>query len=432
VTRNKPRIRTHHWEIFMQKWQRFSLARAAWALLLVMAAPLASLAASEPRRAFTEDQVARIVSDGFAGLSRDAGSAMSDSATRMLEKSTANGLTFSGNFSFDRVGDSVTLKVQRIDNDSTTRTTGTLRLELWASLTRPAQGQGFTGYKLAAGTTLGPLSPRTFYSDVVRTATFTEPPAGTYWMIMVLSEFDSVGCSLSDRYCLTDSGIFSTQQTFGTPAPPPAPSGNVTVLSRPGNQCYENIPRAVYDILARTDPALFQAFPSTTSCASLGMPFFAGLLAVDASVRVYTTDAATAQLLCSIGTITGCTSAPPPPPPASGTNFTDLWWNANESGWGVSITHHATGVAFIAWYTYDGFGAPKWYVASECRISNSRCTGTLYETSGPAFGPTFNPAQVSVRAVGSITFSFTSANNGTMSYQLNGASGSKAITRQGF
>jgi hypothetical protein len=41
---------------------------------------------------------------------------------------------------------------------------------------------------------LNPLPPRTFYSNVTRNATFSEPPAGTYWMVMVLSEFDSVNC----------------------------------------------------------------------------------------------------------------------------------------------------------------------------------------------------------------------------------------------
>jgi hypothetical protein len=160
------------------------------------------------------------------------------------------------------------------------------------------------------------------------------------------------------------------------------------------------------------------------------MPFFAGFLAAETSVRVYTTDSSTAQILCASGALTGCTVAPPPPP--SNTNFSDLWWNPNESGWGVSVTHHASGVAFVAWYTYDTAGNPKWYVSPSCRIVSGACSGTLYETNGPAFGGVFNPAAVSVRTVGSISFSFSSADTGTMSYSVQGMTGVKSITRQSF
>ena len=98
----------------------------------------------------------------------------------------------------------------------------------------------------------------------------------------------------------------------------------------------------------------------------------------------------------------------------------------------MTITHHGTGIIFVTWFTYDSAGKPKWYVASNCPIATNTCTGTLYETSGPPFGPTFNSAAVSIFPVGSITLTFTGQNTGTMSYVLNGMSGSKAITRQGF
>ena len=359
-------------------------------------------------------------------------------ASSVAPKTTANGLTFSGNYSFSRTGNSVTLKVARIDNDSFTRTTGTLRLELWAASTRPPAETGFNGYRLAASATLAPLAPRTFYTDVIRTATFTEPPSGTYYMVMVLGEFGS-SCSGNDSYCLTDSGVFTSQQTFGTgtpppPPPPPPPSATAfTVISRAGSQCYENYPADAYTILQQTSPGLFQSYSVGTTCASLGMGFYAGtLLGTGGAVRVYTTDASVAQTLCSTGVVVGCNTTPPPPPPATTSNFTDLWYNPSESGWGVSITHHGSGIGFIAWYTYDGFGNPKWYFASSCRFSGNACSGTLYETSGPPFGSSFNASSVTVRAVGTITFNFSSADNGVMSYTINGVAGSKSITRLAF
>jgi hypothetical protein len=157
------------------------------------------------------------------------------------------------------------------------------------------------------------------------------------------------------------------------------------------------------------------------------MPFFAGLLVTDTSIRVYTSSSASGQLLCSTGLITSCSTAP-----ASGPTYTDLWWNPAENGWGVSLTHHPSGVIFVAWYTYDVNGNAKWYVASECRLSGTTCSGTLYETTGPRMGTTYNPALVTVRAVGSVTVRFNGSSIASMSYTVNGISGTKSIVRQSF
>jgi len=114
-----------------------------------------------------------------------------------------------------------------------------------------------------------------------------------------------------------------------------------------------------------------------------------------------------------------------------GVDYTDLWWNPIESGWGMAITQQAS-VMFLAWYVYDSSGKPVWYVASNCAVSDSGCTGTLYRTTGPAFGPAFDPTKIQVFSVGSVTLSFSDANQGTLSYTVNGVSGTKNITRQLF
>ncbi|MFZ3322735.1 MAG: PPC domain-containing protein [Usitatibacter sp.] len=116
-------------------------------------------------------------------------------------------------------------------------------------------------------------------------------------------------------------------------------------------------------------------------------------------------------------------------PPA--VDYTDLWWNPNESGWGMEITQQY-GVMFLAWYVYDSGGNPVWYVAPDCIVQGSSCTGTVYSTLGPPLGPTFNPSAVQALAVGTITATFTDANNGTLTYTIGGVQGSKAITRQLF
>ena len=114
-----------------------------------------------------------------------------------------------------------------------------------------------------------------------------------------------------------------------------------------------------------------------------------------------------------------------------GLDYTDPWWNPSESGWGLAIAQQAANM-FLAWYVYDNNGKPVWYVASNCTVSGNGCTGTLYRTTGPPSGPTFNPALVQVITVGTVSLAFTDANNGTLTYTVNGVSGSKAITRQLF
>jgi len=112
-------------------------------------------------------------------------------------------------------------------------------------------------------------------------------------------------------------------------------------------------------------------------------------------------------------------------------DYTDLWWDSDESGWGMAITHQS-GNIFLAWYVYDANGKPFWYVAPACTVEGSSCSGTLYRTTGPAFGPPLDPTKVQATSVGSALVSFIDANNGVLSYTVNGVSGSKPIKRQLF
>ncbi len=114
-------------------------------------------------------------------------------------------------------------------------------------------------------------------------------------------------------------------------------------------------------------------------------------------------------------------------------DYTDLWWNPNESGWGLSIAQHASHAIFAAWFTYAADGNPTWYtLPSGTWTSPTTYTGTIYTASGPAADGPFDSSQVVVTAVGTATLTFSDANNGTLSYTVNGVSGSKPITRQPF
>ena len=113
-------------------------------------------------------------------------------------------------------------------------------------------------------------------------------------------------------------------------------------------------------------------------------------------------------------------------------NYTDLWWNDSESGWGVALTQQFNTI-FATWYAYDAAGKAIWYVASDCAVAGSGCTGDLYQvTGGSSLISTWSGAIKATAKVGTITFAFGNANDGTMTYTINGVSGSKKIARQPY
>jgi hypothetical protein len=112
-------------------------------------------------------------------------------------------------------------------------------------------------------------------------------------------------------------------------------------------------------------------------------------------------------------------------------NYTDLWWNPAESGWGINVAHEGD-TLFAAWYTYNLDGTPLFLVATMQKSGAATYAGDLYRATGPA-GTAMQAAKV-----GTATLAFASGNAGTLGYsaQLPGmtapAAGTKAITRQVF
>jgi hypothetical protein len=71
---------------------------------------------------------------------------------------------------------------------------------------------------------------------------------------------------------------------------------------------------------------------------------------------------------------------------APDSNFTGLWWNPGEPGWGVSVEHQG-GVIMATLFGYSPDGSPHWYTASAMREqADGDFHGDLFEMTGPAFG----------------------------------------------
>ncbi|MEP7262298.1 MAG: hypothetical protein ABI669_13905, partial [Usitatibacter sp.] len=106
-------------------------------------------------------------------------------------------------------------------------------------------------------------------------------------------------------------------------------------------------------------------------------------------------------------------------------NYTALWWNPAESGWGLNVNHQGN-ILFATLFTYDATGAPMWLVMSNgaAQANGTTFTGDLFRTTGPAFNAVpFTPiGAANVTTVGTMTLSFSAANTAALSYLFNGTS----------
>ena len=116
------------------------------------------------------------------------------------------------------------------------------------------------------------------------------------------------------------------------------------------------------------------------------------------------------------------------------TNYSDLWWNATESGWGVNVTQQAD-TMFLTLFVYGQNATPVWYAATLQFVGEGingqiSFSGDVYETRGPWFGGAFNPSQVTLRKVGTMTFASNSVANAVLQYSVDGTIVTKNIQRQ--
>jgi hypothetical protein len=100
--------------------------------------------------------------------------------------------TLSGPWSWQTHPDAGTLDI-KVAKIAHTRTgnTGTLKLSVWATKS-PYKGGSLSGFELGS-VSKAALKPGYTYSDVTNTAKYKKPPAGTYYVHILLAEFQNGG-----------------------------------------------------------------------------------------------------------------------------------------------------------------------------------------------------------------------------------------------
>ena len=118
-------------------------------------------------------------------------------------------------------------------------------------------------------------------------------------------------------------------------------------------------------------------------------------------------------------------------------DLSDLWWVESESGWGANVAHQGD-ILFLTFFVYDRDGRPVWYVGPSTQYQATSpagkavYSGTLYETTGPWLGGPFDPNLVTVRPVGTVSFTENATGGAAISYVVNGTTVTKTVTRTTF
>ncbi|HEX2834678.1 MAG TPA: hypothetical protein VHW00_16825 [Thermoanaerobaculia bacterium] len=131
------------------------------------------------------------------------------------------------------------LTADKVANNRSSGTSGTLRLSLWATTYKPVYGSTLT-YRLGYYQFTQPLPAGYYFGPVDRTVAYGgDPPPGTYYITMTVDEYDGNNTYL-DGYSYHDLAVFTTTHTFGgsqcvpaaitvQPQPATASGGNATV-----------------------------------------------------------------------------------------------------------------------------------------------------------------------------------------------------------
>jgi hypothetical protein len=114
--------------------------------------------------------------------------------------------------------------------------------------------------------------------------------------------------------------------------------------------------------------------------------------------------------------------------------FTDLWWNPDESGWGVGLVQYR-GALFAVLFVYGFNGKPTWYVASlhetprATETADRSFEGPVFATRGSWWFTT--PFALSdVREAGTARIVFPAAGSSAgLSYTIDGTSVQTVIRR---
>jgi lysyl endopeptidase len=119
--------------------------------------------------------------------------------------------------------------------------------------------------------------------------------------------------------------------------------------------------------------------------------------------------------------------------PAPLEDYTDMWSDPAEAGWGLSIQQHLSNKTFVTWFAYDVDGLPTWFVMTDPQwTSAATLEGSLYRTTGTAWDQPWQDAKLTVMPAGTgrIDFGYNGAATATLT--VDGRTVVKSVRRQAY
>ena len=115
---------------------------------------------------------------------------------------------------------------------------------------------------------------------------------------------------------------------------------------------------------------------------------------------------------------------------ATATNYSDLWWNPAQNGWGMTFTHVGDNL-YVTWYTYGEDREAIWFLAQTSRQADGSFRGPLYRgTTGTPFlqingaPPSEGPAEV-----GEATLAFSDGQTASFTYTAGNVTQTQPVQR---
>lgn len=117
-------------------------------------------------------------------------------------------------------------------------------------------------------------------------------------------------------------------------------------------------------------------------------------------------------------------------------NYTDLWWDSNQPGWGMNIMVK-NDQFFATWFVYDAAGRAAWYTFQGGNWVGNQCYGgPIQKVSGPPWGGILGLSgglsSVVVSQAGTGIICYSSYNSAGISYTVEGMTQNKMMSRQPF
>jgi hypothetical protein len=111
-------------------------------------------------------------------------------------------------------------------------------------------------------------------------------------------------------------------------------------------------------------------------------------------------------------------------------NFTGMWWNPSEPGWGASLMQGATGGVFATFYVYDADGSSMWVAMPDPKWQSSRVLeGALYLTHSQPVEAAYDAAKFSMVTAGTGRIEFAADGTGKLTLVMSGRTIVKPIAK---